>query len=88
MQVAGTLCSSLGCPPPSSCPEVAKLEVAGIGMRSHTSVASRLFQSLAAVGINVDMINTSEMRVNVVVDGSCGQKALEVLKAEFTDALM
>ena len=47
-----------------------------------------LFQSLAAVGINVDMINTSEMRVNVVVDGSCGQKALEVLRAEFADALV
>ena len=88
LQVAQALCNSLHCPPPTSCPEVAKLEVAGIGMRSHTSVASRLFQSLAAVGINVDMINTSEMRVNVVVDGSCGQKALEVLKAEFADALV
>jgi aspartate kinase len=88
LQVAHTLSDSLGCPPPTGCPQVAKLEVAGIGMRSHTSVASRLFQSLAAVGINVDMINTSEMRVNVVVDGSCGQKALEVLKAEFADALL
>jgi aspartate kinase len=67
---------------------VAKLEVSGIGMRSHTSVASRLFQSLAAVGINVDMISTSEMRVNVVVDGSCGKQAAEALRREFADALM
>jgi aspartate kinase len=88
LRVAHTLSDSLDCPAPTSCPQVAKLEVTGIGMRSHTSVASRLFQSLAAVGINVDMINTSEMRVNVVVDGSCGQQALEVLKTEFADALL
>jgi aspartate kinase len=88
LAVARSLSAELGCQPPSSCPQVAKLEVSGIGMRSHTSVASRLFQSLAAVGINVDMISTSEMRVNVVVDGSCGKTALETLRKEFADALM
>jgi aspartate kinase len=67
---------------------VAKLTVFGTGMRSHTGVASRLFHSLAAVGINVDMINTSEVRMNVVVDGRQGSKALEVLKKEFADVLV
>jgi aspartate kinase len=88
LAVARSLSAELGCEPPSSCPQVAKLEVSGIGMRSHTSVASRLFQSLAAVGINVDMISTSVMRVNVVVEGSCGKTALETLRKEFADALM
>jgi aspartate kinase len=52
-------------------------------MKSHTDVATRMFQSLAAVGINVDMINTSEVRINVVVDGEKGPQAREVLRREF-----
>ncbi len=51
-------------------------------------MASRLFRSLAAEGINVEMINTSEVRVNVVVDGRQGTKALELLKTEFADVLV
>ena len=54
-------------------PQVAKLSVSGIGMRSHTDVAIRMFRSLADAGINVDMINTSEVRVNVVVAGPQGK---------------
>lgn len=86
--IATQLAEGFGCPPPTSCPNVAKLSVSGIGMRSHTGVASRLFQSLASAGINVDMISTSEVRVNVVVDGSQGQKALEVLQQQFADVMV
>ena len=79
------LAERLGCPPPTSCPRVAKLSVFGVGMRSHTDVASRMFRCLAAAGINVEMISTSEVRVNVVVDGTQGEKALTALKKEFAD---
>ena len=44
-----------------------------------------MFQSLADAGINVDMISTSEVRVNVVVDGADGPRALEVLQKELAD---
>jgi aspartokinase len=47
-----------------------------------------MFQSLAAQGINVDLISTSEMRLNVVVDARQGRKALEALKKEFADVLV
>jgi aspartate kinase len=67
---------------------VAKLSVAGIGMRSHTRLATRLFQSLAEVGINVELINTSEMYLNVVVDGREGKRALEVLQKAFSDVMV
>ncbi len=67
---------------------MAKLSAFGIGMRSHTSVARRLFQSLAAEGINVDMISTSEVRVNVVVDGPRGARSLEILRREFADVII
>ena len=88
LELAGGLAGRLGCPAPASSPNVAKLSVSGTGMRSHTGMASRLFRSLAAEGINVEMINTSEVRVNVVVDGRQGATALEVLRTEFADVLV
>jgi aspartate kinase len=88
LETASKLAQGFISPAPTHCPAVAKLSVTGIGMRSHTGVAARLFQSLAAVGINVDMINTSEVRVNVVVEGDQGQKALETLKKEFASLMV
>ena len=69
----------------TSSPDVAKLSVSGIGLRSHTSVAIRMFRALAEAGINVAMINTSEVRVNVVIDGAAGATGLACLKAAFAD---
>ena len=68
-------------------PTVAKLSVSGIGLRSHTGVAIRMFQSLAEAGLNIEMINTSEVRVNVVVDESQGQAGLEALNKAFADVI-
>jgi aspartate kinase len=64
-------------------PDIAKLFVLGVGMRTHTGVARRMFGALAQRGINISMINTSEVRVSVVVDQSRGQEALECLKETF-----
>jgi aspartate kinase len=64
---------------------MAKLSVSGIGLRSHTGVGIRMFQALAEAGINVEMINTSEVRVNVVIDGRDGSRALECLQKAFAD---
>jgi aspartate kinase len=78
----------LDCPPPTSSPAVAKLSVFGVGMKSHTDVASRMFRSLATAGINVDMISTSEVRVNVVINGDQAEAALRVLTEEFEDVMV
>jgi aspartate kinase len=67
-------------------PAIARLIVTGIGMRTHTGVARRMFGALAERGINIAMINTSEVRVSVVVDRGRGQEALEALKAAFNIA--
>ncbi len=84
--LVGSLVSRLKCGPITGSPKVAKLSIMGIGMRSHTEVAIRAFRCLTEAGINVDMINTSEVRVNVVVDGQHGAKALACLQAAFADA--
>jgi len=88
VRLATALAQGFGSPPPTSSPKVAKLSVSGTGMRSHTNVATRMFQSLADAGINVDMISTSEVRLNAVVDGSQGRKGLEVLRKEFADVMV
>jgi len=85
--VAQRLAERFSCTGVSSCPNIAKLSVSGVGLRSHTSVAIRMFRALADVGVNVAMINTSEVRVNVVVDGKEGERGLESLKAAFGDVL-
>jgi len=63
--------------------DIAKLFVLGVGMRTHTGVARRMFGALAGRGINISMINTSEVRVSVVVDGQRGEEALACLKEAF-----
>ena len=87
LKTAEDLVKQFSCGPVSSAPKVAKLSVSGIGMRSHTGVAIRMFRALAEAGINVEMINTSEVRVNVVVDGAKGAAALAALQKAFADTL-
>jgi aspartate kinase len=65
---------------------IAKLFVLGVGMRTHTGVARRMFGALAGRGINISMINTSEVRVSVVVDRPHGEEALAALKEAFAVA--
>lgn len=71
----------------TSSPQVAKLSVSGIGLRSHTGVAIRMFHAMSEAGINVAMINTSEVRVNIVVDDVKGDAALARLQEAFSDVL-
>ena len=63
--------------------DIARLMVLGIGMRTHTGVARRMFGALAERGINISMINTSEVRISVVVDRPRGEEALLALRQAF-----
>ncbi len=83
LEVAGQIAKQLGGENVTHSSHVAKLSVSGIGMRSHTGVAIRMFRALAEEGINVAMINTSEVRVNVVVDGAAGRRGLACLERAF-----
>ena len=51
----------------SSDGQICKVSVVGIGMRSHVGVASQMFETLAAEGINIQMISTSEIKISVVI---------------------
>jgi aspartate kinase len=68
-------------------PKIAILSVKGIGIRSHTGVGLRMFQALADAQINVEMVSTSEVRVNVAVAADKGTAGLNALKYAFSDVL-
>jgi len=63
--------------------DIAILFVHGVGMRTHTGVARTMFGALAARGINIAMINTSEVCVSVVIEAARGDEALECLRKAF-----
>jgi aspartate kinase len=67
----------------SADPDLAVLRVLGVGMRTHTGVARIMFGALATHGINIAMINTSEVCVSVAVDRAHGEAALALLRAAF-----
>ena len=64
-------------------PDIAQVIVLGVGMRTHTGVARRMFGALAKLGINIGMINTSEVRLSVVVDRAHGNAAAAALREAF-----
>ena len=63
--------------------DIAVLYVFGVGMRTHTGVARKMFGALAEKGINIMMITTSEVCVSVVVELGRGEEALGCLKKAF-----
>lgn len=63
--------------------EMAKLTVVGIGLRTHTGVGEKMFRALAEAGINVQLINTSEIRMSAVVAGKDGASAHAALLKAF-----
>ncbi|GIW88858.1 MAG: aspartate kinase [Isosphaeraceae bacterium] len=64
-------------------PELSKLSVIGVGMRTHTGVATRMFGALAQQGINIALISTSEVRINVLTDLASGPSGLACLRQAF-----
>lgn len=63
--------------------KIAKVSIIGIGMRSHSGVAARMFQALAEEKINIHMISTSEIKVSVVVDENRMEDAVRALHTAF-----
>ncbi len=62
---------------------VAKVSIVGIGMKTHTGVAAKMFKALADAKINIRQISTSEIVVSAIVEAEAGEKALQVLHDAF-----
>jgi len=62
---------------------IAKLSVVGIGMRSHSGIASKMFAALARNKINIEMISTSEIKISCVINKNSAIKAVRAVHKEF-----
>jgi aspartate kinase len=64
-------------------PDIAKVSVVGVGMRTHAGVAAKMFQVLAEEGVNIEMISTSEIKISVVIAAKYTELAVRVLHDAF-----
>lgn len=64
-------------------PDVVKISVVGVGMRSHAGVAMRMFSALAEKGINIQVISTSEIKISVLVSDAYTELALRSLHTAY-----
>lgn len=62
---------------------VSKISIVGIGMRSHTGVAKKMFETLGERGINIQVISTSEIKVSVLIDSEYTELAMRALHAAY-----
>jgi len=64
-------------------PSVVKVSIIGVGMRSHAGVAQKMFSTLAAKGINIQVISTSEIKVSILIDEEYAELALRALHTAY-----
>jgi aspartate kinase len=63
--------------------DIAKISIVGVGMRSHSSVATQMFSALAKEGINIHMISTSEIKISCIIDSKYTELAVRALHDAF-----
>ncbi len=83
MQLLESRRGELGFERISGDPDVAKISVVGVGMRSHAGVAMRMFSALAEKGINIQVISTSEIKISVLVAEAYTELALRALHTAY-----
>jgi aspartate kinase len=64
---------------------IGKLSIVGVGMRSHSGVAAKMFETLAHESVNIGMISTSEIKISVVVDLADGERAVRAIHKAFLE---
>jgi len=63
--------------------KIAKVSIVGVGMRSHSGVASKMFEHLGKEGINIQMISTSEIKISCIIDSKYTELAVRTLHDAF-----
>ncbi len=83
LRIVEKTAKELGAAKVESDEKIAKVSVVGVGMRSHSGVAARMFATLAQEKINIQMISTSEIKISVVIDEKELEKAVKALHKAF-----
>ena len=66
---------------------IGKVSIVGVGLMSNCGVAAKMFEALYEAGINIQMINTSEIRVSVLLDEEDVNRAVKAVHAKFFDEI-
>jgi aspartate kinase len=77
------ICAELGARKVVANDKIVKVSIVGVGMRSHAGVASKMFETLAKDGINIQMITTSEIKISVIIDERYLELAVRSLHTAF-----
>jgi aspartate kinase len=83
MEVTQKIANDLGAARVDKRDDISKVSIVGVGMRTHSGVAAKMFQTLAQHNINIMMISTSEIKVSCVIDLKFTELALRVLHEAF-----
>jgi len=83
LKVSQNISNTIGARNVSHDKNIAKVSVVGIGMRSHSGVAGKMFKALASRKINIEMISTSEIKISCVIDKRRAEEAVKVIHKEF-----
>jgi aspartate kinase len=82
-KLASAIAAELGAGEVRGNPEVAKLSIVGVGMRTHAGIATHLFETLAGEGVNVRMVSTSEIKISVLVPENVLDTAVRAVHKAF-----
>jgi aspartate kinase len=83
LEVMRKIAADLGAQGVKGASDIVKVSLVGVGMRSHAGIASKMFTALAAAGINIRMISTSEIKISVVIDEMYLELAVRTLHKAF-----
>ena len=87
MAIVNSVAKELGAADVSGRKDIVKVSVVGVGMRSHSGIASKMFEALAAEQINILMISTSEIKISVLIDEKYLELGVRTLHEVFELAL-
>ena len=83
LEVSKKVAAELGAKGVRTATDIVKVSLVGVGMRSHAGIASQMFKALAAEGINIRMISTSEIKISVVISDKYLELAVRTLHKAF-----
>ena len=83
LQIVKEVMKEIGAKEVNAKEDIAKVSIVGVGMRSHSNVATQMFTALAREGINIIMISTSEIKISCVIDSKYTELAVRALHDAF-----
>jgi aspartate kinase len=83
MKVLQEVAKDIGAESVSGDQNITKVSIVGVGMRNHTGIASKMFNTLAKEGINIIMVSTSEIKVSCIIDEKYTELAIRALHTAF-----